>query len=263
VPLSPRNGFRLTARAVRRALGPRTRAILVNSPCNPTGAVVEPRELVSLARLARRSGVFLILDDTYSHLIFREGEVPALHEVVEAAGGQLVVTGTMSKAYCMTGWRIGWVIAPRSVAAACAALNSHSVQSTATFSQVAAARALTGPQNGVKELASEYRRRRDVIQPLVDALPGVRCPSPAGAFYLFPDVRAHLSREMPDTTTLATRLLDEVAVAVVPGEAFEAPGFLRISFASSLESLRDGARRLERFFSDPGRGPGGSRLSRR
>jgi aspartate aminotransferase len=259
LPLSPRNGFRLTARAVRRALGPRTRAILVNSPCNPTGAVVEPGELVALARLARRHGVFLIFDDTYAHLIFREGGAPALNEVAEAAGDSLVVAGTMSKSYCMTGWRIGWVIAPRLVAAACAALNSHSVQSTATFSQVAAARALTGPQDDVRALAAEYRRRRDIIQPLVDGLPGVRCPSPAGTFYLFADVRAHLSRERPDTTTLATRLLEEEATAVVPGEAFEAPGFLRISFAASLEDLREGARRLQRFFSDPVRGAGGSR----
>jgi aspartate/methionine/tyrosine aminotransferase len=178
--------------------------------------------------------------------------------VAAAAGDNLVVTGTMSKAYCMTGWRIGWVIGPRRVAAACAALNSHSIQSTATFSQVAAAQALRGPQDEVEQLAAEFRRRRDVMQPLVDGLPGVRCPSPAGAFYIFPDVRAHLSTRMPDTTTLATRLLEEEATAVVPGEAFEAPGFLRISCASSVEDLREGARRLERFFADSGRHAGAS-----
>jgi aspartate aminotransferase len=261
LPLSPRSGFRLTTRAVRDALGPRTRAVLVNSPCNPTGAIVDPGELVSLARLARRKGFFLIFDDTYSRLIFQDGGAPALDEVAEAAGDNLVVTGTMSKAYCMTGWRIGWVIGPRRVAAACAALNSHSVQSTATFSQVAAAQALRGPQEDVEELAAEFRRRRDVMQPLVDGLPGVRCPSPAGTFYLFPDVRALLSAEMPDTTTLATRLLEEEATAVVPGEAFEAPGFLRISCASSLEQLREGARRLGRFFADPGRAARATRPS--
>jgi aspartate/methionine/tyrosine aminotransferase len=249
LPLSPKSGFRLTARAVRRAVGPRTRAILVNSPSNPTGAVVDPDELVALGRLARRQRIFLILDDTYAHLIFREGGAPALDQVAEAAGDSLLVVGTMSKAYCMTGWRIGWVIGPRTVAAACAALNSHSVQSTATFSQVAAAGALTGPQDEVKKLVSEYRRRRDIIQPRVDGLPGVRCPTPEGAFYLFPDVRSRLSRAVPDTTTLATRLLQEQATAVVPGEAFLAPGFLRISFAASLEELREGASRLERFFS--------------
>jgi len=143
------------------------------------------------------------------------------------------------------------VIGPRPLAAACAALNSHGVQSTATFSQVAAAQALTGPQDSVRELTAEYRRRRDVIQPAVAALPGVICPSPEGSFYLFPNVKRHLSGEMPDTATMAMRLLEEQGVAVVPGEGFGAPGFFRLSFATSLDDLREGARRLGQFFSGP------------
>ncbi|MGD8896164.1 MAG: pyridoxal phosphate-dependent aminotransferase [Acidobacteriota bacterium] len=249
LPLSEKNGFRLTARVLKRAIGPRTRAVLVNSPSNPTGAVVDPDELVAIAREARRHGLFLIFDDTYSHLIFREGGAPALDAVAEAAGENLVVTGTMSKAYCMTGWRIGWVIGSRHLAAACAALNSHSVQSTATFSQVAAAQALAGPQDVVRELAAQYRRRRDFMQPKIDALPGVVCPAPEGSFYLFPNVKRHLSKTMPDTVTLGTRLLEEKAVAVVPGEGFGAPGYFRLSCATSLEDLREGARRLADFFS--------------
>ncbi len=256
LPLSERNGFRLTARAVSRALGPRTRAIVVNSPCNPTGAVVAPEEMVRIARLARRRGVFMVLDDTYSHLIFRDDAVPALSAVAEAAGDNLVVTGTMSKKYCMTGWRVGWVIASRALSAACAALNSHSIQSAATFAQVAAAVALSGPQKAVRDLAAEYRRRAAVIQPAIDALPGVVCPPPEGAFYLFPNVRRHLGREVPDGAALAMRLLEEARVAVVPGEGFSAPGHVRISFASSLEDLREGARRMAGFFA---RLPGGPR----
>ena len=255
LPLSERSGFRLTARAVKKAIGPRTRAVLVNSPSNPTGAVVDPDELVAIARLARRHGLFLVFDDTYSHLIFREGGAPALDAVAAAAGDRLVVTGTMSKAYCMTGWRIGWVIGPKPLAAACAALNSHGVQSTATFSQVAAARALTGPQDSVRDLAAEYRRRRDVIQPAVDALPGVICPAPEGSFYLFPNVKSHLSKEMPDTVAMGMRLLEEKEVAVVPGEGFGAPGHFRLSFATSLDDLREGARRLADFFSRPASRP--------
>jgi aspartate aminotransferase len=251
LPLSEKTGFRLTARVLKRAIGPRTRAVLVNSPCNPTGAVVDPDELVAIARVARRHGLFLIFDDTYSHLIFRDGGEPALDAVAEAAGENLVVTGTMSKAYCMTGWRVGWVIGSRPLAAACAALNSHSVQSTATFSQVAAAQALAGPQDAVRALAAEYRGRRDFMQPKIDALPGVVCPPPEGSFYLFPNVKRHLSKEMPDTVTLGTRLLEEKAVAVVPGEGFGAPGYFRLSCATSLEDLREGARRLADFFSRP------------
>lgn len=253
LPLSERGGFRLTARAVKKALGPKTRAILVNSPSNPTGAVVDPKELVSIARLAKRAGVFLIFDDTYGHLIFRSGGRPDLGAMAKAAGDRLVVTGTMSKSYCMTGWRIGWVIGPKPLAAACAALNSHGVQSTATFSQVAAARALTGPQDTVRELAAEYRRRRDAIQPAVDGLEGVRCPVPEGTFYLFPNVKHHLDDEMPDTVSMALRLLEEHQVAVVPGEGFGAPGYFRMSFAASLDDLQEGARRLALFLSRSGR----------
>jgi aspartate aminotransferase len=257
--LSEKNGFRLTAGVLRRAIRPRTRAILVNSPCNPTGAVVDPDELVAIARLARRRGLFLIFDDTYSHLIFKPGAEPRLGAVAAAAGDNLVVTGTMSKAYCMTGWRVGWVIGSRRLAAACAALNSHGVQSTATFSQVAAARALAGPQDMVHKLAAEYRRRRDFMQPRIDALPRITCPTPEGSFYLFPDVRRHLSKEMPDTVTLATRLLEEEGVAVVPGEGFHAPGYLRVSCVRSLEDLREGARRMADFFSRSAEPPRGRR----
>jgi aspartate/methionine/tyrosine aminotransferase len=160
----------------------------------------------------------------------------------------------------MTGWRIGWIIGSRGLAAACAALNSHSIQSTATFSQVAAAKALTGPQDMVHELAAEYRRRRDFVQPLLDAIPGVVCPAPEGSFYLFPNVSSHLSEEVPDTVALGTRLLEEQTVAVVPGEGFNAPGYFRISCARSLEDLREGARRLASFFSSgPSDRPGGRR----
>jgi aspartate aminotransferase len=249
LPLSERGGFRLTARTLSRALGPRTRAVVVNSPCNPTGAVVAPAEMLRIARLARRRGFYMILDDTYSHLIFDPETAPDLSEVAAAAGENLVVTGTMSKKYCMTGWRVGWAIGSRALAAACAALNSHSIQSPATFAQVAATVALTGSQKPVQDIAAEYRRRMSVIQPAVDALPGVVCPPPAGGFYLFPSVRRHLSPAAPDTTTLAARLLEETGVAVVPGEGFDAPGHLRISFASSLDDLREGARRMGEFFS--------------
>ena len=255
LPLTGKNGYRLTARAVSRAIGPRTRAVLVNSPNNPTGAVVESEELVRIARLARRRGIFMILDDTYAHLIFRQEAAPALDAVAAAAGDRLAVAGTMSKAYCMTGWRVGWVIGSRAVAAACAALNSHSIQSPATFAQIAAARALRGSQKAVRDLAAEYRRRMIAVHPRVDALPGVVCPESEGGFYLFPNVESRLSKELPDTVALSLRLLEEQGVAVVPGEGFGAPGHFRLSLATSVEDLREGTRRIADFFSgDPARG---------
>jgi len=255
VPLTEGNGFRLTARAVAKAITPKTRAVVVNSPSNPTGAVIEPGELLKVARLARQHGFWLLYDDTYAHLVFRAGGPPALQEVKDAAAGHLVVVGTVSKTYCMTGWRVGWVMGPRALADACTALNSHSVQGPATFSQIAAAEALTAPQDVVRAMAAEYRRRRDFIHPAVAGIPGVSCPEPEGGFYVFPDVSRCLSRELPDTIDLCTRLLEEKAVAVVPGEGFHAPGFFRLSFASAVEDLHEGARRIAAFLAEhAGRG---------
>jgi aspartate aminotransferase len=245
--LAERAGFRLSARAVAKALTPRTRAVVVNSPSNPTGAVVEPGELLKIARLARKHGFWLVYDDTYAHLVFRTGGPPALQEVKDEAGGHLVVVGTASKTYCMTGWRVGWVMGPRALADACTALNSHSVQGPATFSQIAAAEALTAPQDVVRAMVDEYRRRRDVVHTAVAAMPGVRCPEPEGGFYVFPDVSRCLSEELPDTLALCSRLLEEQAVAVVPGEGFHAPGHFRLSFAAALDDLQEGARRIALF----------------
>jgi aspartate aminotransferase len=250
VPLSGENGFRVTARAVAKAITPKTRAVVVNSPSNPTGAVVEPGELVKIARLAKRHGFWLLYDDTYAHLVFRPGGPPSLREVKDAAGGHLVVVGTVSKTYCMTGWRVGWVLGPKMLAEACAALNSHSVQGPATFSQVAAAEALTAPQDVVRAMAAEYRRRRDFVHPAIAAIPGVTCPEPEGGFYVFPDVSRCLSAAAPSTLALCGKLLEEKAVAVVPGEGFHAPGFFRLSFAAALGDLQEGARRIAEFLAE-------------
>ncbi len=256
VPLSVKDGFRITARAVARAVGPKTRAVLVNSPSNPTGAVIDPAELLKLARLAKQRGFWLLYDDTYAHLVFREGGAAPLQEVNDAAGGRLVVVGTASKSYCMTGWRVGWLIGPKALADATTALNSHSVQGPATFAQVAAAQALRGPQDELRRMHVEYRRRRDFVHPRVAAIPGVVCPEPQGGFYVFPDVSRCLTKAMPDTLALGEKLLEEKAVAVVPGEGFHAPGTFRLSFATAFEDLQEGVARLEAFFAEhatPGR----------
>jgi aspartate aminotransferase len=250
VSLSERNGFRVTARAVAKAITPKTRAVVVNSPSNPTGAVVEPDELVKVARLAKKHGFWLLYDDTYAHLVFRPGGPPSLREVKDEAGGHLVVVGTVSKTYCMTGWRVGWVMGSKALSEACTALNSHSVQGPATFSQVAAAEALTAPQDVVRAMAAEYRRRRDFVHPAIVAISGVTCPEPEGGFYVFPDVSRCLSPEVPDTLALCGKLLEEKAVAVVPGEGFHAPGFFRLSFAAAFEDLQEGARRIAEFLGE-------------
>jgi aspartate aminotransferase len=250
VQLSVKDGFRVTARAVARAVGPKTRAVMVNSPSNPTGAVIDPAELLKLAQLARQRGFWLLYDDTYGHLVFREGGPGQLQEVKDAADGRLVVLGTVSKSYCMTGWRVGWVIGPKALADATAALNSHSVQGPATFAQVAAAHALRAPQDELRKMAAEYKRRRDFVHPRIAAIPGVTCAEPEGGFYVFPDVTRRLTKEMPDTLTLGAKLLEEKQVAIVPGEGFMAPGTFRLSFATAFEDLQEGVSRLEAFFAE-------------
>ncbi len=252
LPLPERMGFRLTARALGKAITSRTRAVVVNSPSNPTGAVVELQELVAIARLARRHGFWLLYDDTYAQLSFADGWPPGLQTVAEAAAGRLVIVGTASKSYCMTGWRIGWVIGPRALVEACTALNSHSVQGPATFAQVAAAAALTSTQEVVRSLAAEYRRRRDFVHPAVASLPGLSCSLPEGGFYVFPNASGCFSAELPDATVFCTKLLDEKSVAVVPGEGFHAPGFFRLSFAAGWEELQEGVRRLAEFVLEHG-----------
>ena len=242
-----KDGFKVTARMISKATGPRTKAVLINSPCNPTGAVVDPEDLLVIGDMAVRRKFTILYDDTYARLTFDGRDQSALGAVREAAGERLVILGTASKSYCMTGWRIGWVLGPRALVDACTALISHSTQCPATFAQVGAVEALTGPQKFVTDLLAEYQRRRDFIHPALTAIPGVTCVEPAGGFYCFPNVGRHLSPRTPDTLALALRLLDETKVAVVPGEGFGAPGYLRVSFARPMDELKEGVRRISAF----------------
>jgi aspartate aminotransferase len=242
-----KEGFKVTARMISKATGPRTKAVLINSPCNPTGAVVDPEDLLVIGDMAVRRQFTLLYDDTYARLTFDARDHSALGALRDAAGERLVILGTASKSYCMTGWRIGWVLGPRALVDACAALVSHSTQCPATFAQVGAVEALTGPQEFVQELRAEYQRRRAFVHPALAAIPGVTCVEPAGGFYAFPNVARHLSARVPDTVGLALRLLDQTRVAVVPGEGFGAPGYVRVSFARPMDELKDGVQRLTGF----------------
>jgi aspartate aminotransferase len=243
-----KDGFKVTARMVARACTAKTRAVILNSPSNPTGAVIEADDLRAIGDLARRRKLALLYDDTYARLGFAPSD-PDLQALRDAMGDRFVVLGTASKSYCMTGWRIGWVLGPKALVDACAALVSHSTQCPVAFAQAGAVEALTGPQQLVAELAAEYRRRRDFIHPAIAGIPGVTCVKPGGGFYLFPNVSRYLGGPVPTSLDLAGRLLDEEKVAVVAGEGFAAPGYLRISFARSMEDLREGAKRIAAFFS--------------
>jgi aspartate aminotransferase len=249
VQAQEKDGFRVTARMISKATSPKTKAVILNSPSNPTGAVIEPEDLLVIGDMAGRRKFTLLYDDTYARLAFSKTDAVngALVSLREAMPERFVVLGTASKSYCMTGWRIGWVLGPKPLIDACAALVSHSTQCPAAFAQAGAIEALTGPQKLVGDLAAEYKRRRDFIHGAVATLPRVTCVLPGGGFYLFPNVARYLGAKAPTTLALAGRLLEDHKVAVVAGEGFGAPGYVRLSFARPMEDLKEGAHRLEQF----------------
>ncbi|HET7745929.1 MAG TPA: pyridoxal phosphate-dependent aminotransferase, partial [Vicinamibacteria bacterium] len=242
-----KDGFKVTARLVSKATTPRTKAVIINSPNNPTGAVIDPEDLLVIGDMAQRRGFTVLYDDTYARMTFEGRDHSALQQLREAVGDRFAVLGTASKSYCMTGWRIGWLMGPRVLVDAATALVSHSTQCTTAFAQLGALEAMTGPQGFVDDLLEEYRRRRDRLHEVLSGIPGVTCVKPGGAFYLFPNVAKCLGPGMPTAVHLATRLLEQAKVAVVPGEAFGAPGHIRVSFARPMAELEEGGRRIRDF----------------
>jgi aspartate aminotransferase len=248
VTTSPEEGFRVRADAMLAAVTPRTRGIILNSPCNPTGAIISEADLASIADAAALRGIWVIVDLCYEKLIY-ESVPHNLPAVLAARCRDLaVMCGSASKAYAMTGWRCGWALAPAAVISASGALQSHSTSNVNSITQKAVVAALTGSQAPVGAMLDEYRKRRDNLYRWLTADPRIRCRKPSGAFYMFVDVSDALSVDGIRTSIeFARALLDEVRVAVTPGEAFGAPGFVRISYATSMETLREGSRRLIEF----------------
>jgi len=242
------NGFRLSAEMFVAAMTPRTRGIIINSPSNPTGALMPEPEMEALAREAARRGIWILLDLCYDRLIYD----PVPHNLVGVCAKHLrdrsVLCGSASKAYAMTGWRCGWAVGPAALIGACNAIQSHSTSNVCSISQRACEAALRGPQDCVTDMLDEYRRRRDRLYEWLSADPRIRLGTPDGAFYMFPDVSEYLSPDGIRTSAeLATALLSDAHVALTPGEAFDAPGFLRISYATSMKELERGSQRILEF----------------
>jgi aspartate aminotransferase len=242
------DGFAITSASILKAVSPRTRGIIINSPCNPTGALISEAELAVIAGEASRRGMWIVLDLCYEKLIYD----PTPHNLPAVLQGLCpelaVICGSASKAYAMTGWRCGWSIGPAAVIAAQSAIQSHATSNVSSITQKAVTAALTGSQEPVTLMLREYRTRRDQLHQWLTADPRIHCVKPAGAFYMFPDLGELLSPGGFKTTTdFAAALLDESRVAVTPGEAFDAPGFVRLSYATSMDTLREGSRRLLEF----------------
>ena len=248
VQTSPEDGFAIRAGALLGAVTPKTRGIIINSPCNPTGALISEEDLAAVAREAARREIWIVLDLCYEQLIYdpTAHNLPAV--LKKHCPEHSVICGSASKGYAMTGWRCGWTIAPASVVAAENAIQSHATSNVNSIAQKAVLAALAGSQAPVKAMLDEYRVRRDHLHQWLTADSRIRCRKPAGAFYLFPDLRAVMADGGFTTSAdFAQALLDEARVAVTPGEAFEAPGFVRISYATSMDNLREGSRRLLEF----------------
>lgn len=239
-------GFRLTADAVERALTTRSKVLLINSPSNPSGLVVPPDEFEKIVALAVSRGLWVISDECYCQFVYQPVQPFSATQLPEALRRRVLVAGSLSKTYAMTGWRIGYALGPREWIKAMTCVQSHSTSNPTSISQQAAIEALTGSQDSVARMLQAYNERRDWLIPALNDLPGVTCATPEGAFYAFPSVKGTgLTSE-----ELTTRLLERAHVAVTPGDAFGAPGYLRLSYATSLEKLEMGVERIRGVLSD-------------
>jgi aspartate aminotransferase len=241
-------GWKPTAAALDRAAGPATRGVILNSPNNPTGAVVEPRELAAILRWCADRDAWLLFDETYDRFLYDGAVHASAARFWDEHRARIVVTGSASKTFAMTGWRLGWALAEPEVVSAMSSFQSHSTSNASSISQEAARAALSGLSQSdaaVEGMLAEYARRRDAMREGLSGAPGVRPSSPEGAFYVFADVSGLCARKgVGGSAALCRRLLEEAHVAAVAGEAFGAESCVRFSFATSLERIREGTRRF-------------------
>jgi aspartate aminotransferase len=254
VETRPEDGFAVRASAIEKAITPRTKLLILNSPSNPTGGVVPPEEYERILAVCKKHNVWLMGDECYSHFTY-EPHKP--YSIASARGSKenVIIIGSVSKTFAMTGWRIGYTLGPEALIQALIKLQSQSTSNATSIAQYAALEAMRGTMETVPVMLAEYARRRKRIVEGLRAIPGITCEWPVGAFYAFPNISEHLSNGAgrpalaKSCTEISKLLLDKAHVAVVPGEAFGAPGYLRLSYATSIERIEEGLRRLERFFS--------------
>ena len=246
VPLSAEDGFRIRAEPLVAAMTERTRAVLVNSPSNPTGGTISPDELGALAAACAERGALLISDETYERFVY-DGEHASVASLAAEHPETVVLVGSFSKAYAMTGWRVGYVFGPPDVISAVSNIQSHATSNVTTFAMVGAVSALREAEPEVERMIGVYRDRRDFLVPRLNELPGVDCPMPAGAFYAFPAVAGAYGDGLRGSIAFAEALLEEAGVAVVPGAAFGDDDHVRISFACARDDLERGLARMDSF----------------
>ena len=250
IPTTAAEGFKITGEVLRRYLTPATKGIILNSPCNPTGATYTPEELQDLADVLCDTGLYVITDEIYEHMVYdglRQVSIAALSPELKE---RCIVVNGLSKSFSMTGWRVGYCAGPADVIAACGHLQSQSTSNPTAFAQIAAIEALTGPQDSVHAMAAAFVERRDFVVARLNAIDGISCPMPQGAFYTFPKInglfgRRANGRTLSNSADVIDYLLDAAGVALVPGDAFGADDHARLSYAASMEALRTGLDRVD------------------
>jgi aspartate aminotransferase len=239
--------FVLSPEQVERAITPRTKLLILNSPCNPSGRVLPPSDFRRIMELTSERGVYVVSDECYLRFVYPPGEVFSAASLPSELKSRLCIAGSFSKTYAMTGWRVGYALAPAEWTKAMLKVQGHSTSNTNSIAQWAAVEALTGPQESVGVMLAEYTRRRAWLLKALGEIPGIKCSEPEGAFYAFPDVRGCLQKDLKTSGDFAQKLLEEEHTVVTDGAGFGAEGFLRISYATSMEQIQEGVTRIKRF----------------
>ncbi|CAB4980799.1 unannotated protein [freshwater metagenome] len=247
--------YLVTVAQLEKALTPKTKVLLFCSPSNPTGSVYSTEQVKEIGEWAVKNNLWVITDEIYEHLLYDGAKAPSLPVLVPELADRCIILNGVAKTYAMTGWRVGWMIGPKDVIKAATNLQSHLSSNVSNVSQRAAIAALTGDLSAVHTMGEAFNRRRKLIVQLLNEIPGVTCPTPTGAFYVYPSVKGVLGKEIrgkrPTTSIeLAALILDEVEVAVVPGEAFGPSGYLRFSYATSDADIVEGVARVKALLSE-------------
>jgi len=239
--------FVLSVDQVERAITPRTRLLILNSPSNPSGRVLPPAQFRQIMELAAERGIYVVSDECYLRFVYPPGEVFSAASLSAEVRSHLCIAGSFSKTYAMTGWRMGYSLAPSEWTKAMCKVQGHSTSNANSIAQWAGVEALNGPQESVATMLAEYTSRRAWLLNALREIPGIKCSEPEGAFYAFPDVRGCLNKGLKTSGEFAQRLLEEEHVVVTDGAGFGAEGFVRISYATSMEQIQEGIQRIKRF----------------
>jgi aspartate aminotransferase len=250
IPAGIKTDFNMTSEQLEKAVTPSSKLLILNYPCNPTGACYTRRELEAIAEIVIKNNLYVISDEIYENLLYDENKFVSFASLSDEIRNRTVLVNGFSKSYAMTGWRIGYAAGPENIISAMNKIQSHSTSNTSSISQAAAIEALKGPQFFIREMRSEFERRRDFIYDRMNSINGISSHKPAGAFYLFPDVSSFFKRtsrtfRIENSFDLAMYLLSDAKVATVPGSAFGAEGFLRLSYSTSIENLKEASDRIE------------------